>query len=107
MSPMTRTEIVGVMSAGRVGRFAGDLRIFVCAVLVGTTAGIVAREAALHWLAGTTAANIALAVATTLTGATHARLVHRKRLRDLVPQVLCGAPVAYGAMRVIHALLGT
>lgn len=81
--------------------------MFVWAVSVGTAAGILSREVALHWLTGTAAGHLSLAAATTFTAATHARMVHCKPFRDLVPQVLCGAPAAYGAMRVIHALLGS
>ena len=87
--------------------FAYDLTLFACAVLVGTSGGILSRQFVLTWLGSAAAANAALAVGTTLTGATHARLVHRKPFGDLVPQILVGAPVAYGAMRAIHALLGS
>jgi hypothetical protein len=103
---MAQKQIDGSRSVHRLSTFARELQVFVRAVLVGTTAGIVCREGALRWVGDATAANIALAVATTVTGATHARLVHRQSVRDLVPQVLCGAPAAYGTMRVIHALLG-
>ena len=83
-----------------------DLLLFLCAVLVGTTAGIASQQALLHFTSPQSAANLSLALATTCTGATHSRLVHRKPIRYLLPSVIAGTPVAYGAMRVIHLMIG-
>ena len=49
---------------------------------------------------------LSLALATTCTGAAHGRLVHRKPIRHLLPNLIAGAPVAYGAMRAIHFIIG-
>ena len=85
---------------------ARDLILFVCAVLVGTTAGIGSDQALLRLTSPQIAANLSLALATTCTGAAHGRLVHRKPIRYLLPGVIVGTPVAYGAMRVIHLIIG-
>jgi hypothetical protein len=85
---------------------ARDLFLFLCAVLVGTTAGIGSQQALLHLTSPQIAANISLAMATTCTGAAHGRLVHRKPISYLLPSVIAGAPAAYGAMRVIHFMIG-
>jgi hypothetical protein len=85
--------------------FARDETLFVCAVLVGTAGAIVSRQLLLPLVGAVSAGNAALAVATTLTGAAHARLVHRKSFRALMPQVLASAPLAYAAMRAVHTLL--
>jgi hypothetical protein len=85
---------------------ARDLLLFLCAVLVGTTAGVTAQQILGRLVSPQIAANISLALATTCTGAAHGRLVHRKPIRYLLPNVIAGAPVAYGAMRVIHFIIG-
>ena len=85
---------------------ARDLFLFLCAVLVGTTAGIGSQQALLHFTSPHTAANLSLAIATTSTGAAHSRFVHRKPIRYLLSSVIAGAPVAYGAMRAIHFIIG-
>src|SRR5262245_26604884 len=84
----------------------GDLFFFLCAVLCGTTAGIVSQQIFLFLLAPPAAANVSLAIATTCTGAAHSRLVHRKPFLRLVPHLVAGAPVAYAAMRAIHFVAG-
>ena len=66
--------------------FARDLFLFLCAVLVGTTAGIGSQQALLHLTSPQIAANLSLALATTFTGAAHSRLVHRKPLRLSAPE---------------------
>jgi uncharacterized membrane protein YjjB (DUF3815 family) len=86
--------------------FERDLFLFVCAVLVGTIAGIGSQQILLHLVGQQTAANVALAFATTCTGAAHSRFVHRKPFSYLLPSLLAGAPVAYGAMRAIHFVVG-
>jgi len=85
---------------------ARDLFLFLCAVLVGTTAGIGSQPALLHLTSPQIAANLSLALATTCTGAAHSRLVHRKPIGYLLPSLIAGAPVAYGAMRAIHFIVG-
>ena len=87
--------------------FAREEALFVLAVLVGSVAGLAAGQILVRWMSGATAGNLALAVATTVTGATHARLVHRRPLGSLLPSVAVGAPLAYVIMRAIHALLGS
>jgi len=87
--------------------FAREEALFVLAVLGGSVAGLAAGQILVRWMSGATAGNVALAVATTVTGATHARLVHRRTLGSLVPSVAVGAPLAYVIMRAIHALLGS
>jgi hypothetical protein len=86
--------------------FVRDLFLFLCAVLVGTAAGIGSQQVLLHFVGPHTAANVALAFATTCTGAAHSRLVHRKSIRYLLPSLMAGAPVAYGTMRAIHFVVG-
>ena len=86
--------------------FVRDLFLFLCAVLVGTTAGIGSQQALLYLASPQTAAHLSLALATTCTGAAHSRLVHRKPLGYLFPSLVAGAPVAYGAMRAIHFVIG-
>ena len=86
--------------------FARDLFLFLCAVLVGTAAGIGWQRLLLHLVAPQVAANVSLALATTCTGAAHSRLVHRKPIGHLLPSVVAGAPLAYGAMRAIHFIVG-
>ena len=83
-----------------------DLFVFLCAVLVGTTAGLGAEQALSHFISPQTASDLSLALATTCTGAAHSRLVHNKPIGYVLPSLVAGAPVAYGAMRVIHFLAG-
>ena len=83
-----------------------ELCLFLCAVIAGTLAGIVSQQLLLHIVRPQVAGNLALAFATTFSGAAHSRLVHRKPLGALLPGILSGAPVAYGAMRAIHFVLG-
>jgi putative effector of murein hydrolase len=84
---------------------ARELAVFVVAVFVGSLSGILTGELVARWAAATTATNAALAVATTCTGATHARLAHRQPLRSLLPRIAVAAPLAYGVMRLVHVLL--
>lgn len=86
---------------------ARDEAIFLASVLIGTIGGIIAGQLTLHWTGTGVARNVALAVATTLTGAAHARLVHHRTVRSLLPSVMVGAPLAYLVMHGIHALLHT
>ncbi len=93
-------------SAVAPSAFVQELLLFVCAVLVGTTAGVGAQQMLVRFVSPQTAANVSLALATTCTGAAHSRLVHRKPIRDLLPGIMAGAPVAYAAMRAIHLVIG-
>ena len=86
--------------------FLRDLFLFLCAVLLGTIAGISSQQVLLYLVTPKVASNVSLALATTCTGAAHSRLVHRKPIADLLPSLVSGAPVAYGAMRVIHFVVG-
>ncbi len=93
-------------SAVAPNAFVQELFLFVCAVLVGTAAGIGSQQMLVRFVSPQLAANLSLALATTCTGAAHSRLVHRKPIRDLLPGLVAGAPVAYGAMRAIHMVVG-
>jgi hypothetical protein len=85
---------------------AHDLFLFLCAVLVGTTAGMASGQAFVHFTNPQLAAHLSLAFATTCTGAAHSRLVHRKPIGYLLRSLIAGVPVAYGAMRAIHLIIG-
>ena len=93
-------------AAFELTRFLRDLLLFLCAVLFGTIAGIGSQQFLLHLVGPQVAANVSLALATTCTGAAHSRLVHRKPIGHLLPSVVVGAPLAYGAMRAIHFVVG-
>ncbi|HYL20758.1 MAG TPA: hypothetical protein VEU74_03275 [Gemmatimonadales bacterium] len=85
----------------------GELGIFLVAVIVGSLSGV-ATAMLLHTLVtASTAGTASVAVATTCTGATHARLAHGQPWRRLLPKIGVGAPLAYGVMRVVHLLLGS
>ena len=83
-----------------------ELTVFVLAVIVGSLCGLATSEVAGRWVSGAVAGNAALAVATTCTGAAHAHFVHKQPWLSLLPKVGLGAPIAYGIMRVVHAVLG-
>lgn len=83
-----------------------ELVVFLAAVLVGSLAGVVSRVSLSSWLGGVTATNVALAVATTCTGATHARLAHGQALPVLAAKSVVAAPLAYGVMWLVHRMLG-
>ena len=99
---MAATERVAFPPTG----FLRDLFLFLCAVLFGTIAGIGSQQILLHLAGPQVAANVSLALATTCTGAAHSRLVHHKPIGYLLPSLVVGAPVAYGAMRAIHFVVG-
>jgi len=84
-----------------------ELGVFVVAVILGSLCGLATNELLRHWVTGTVAGNAALAVATTGTGAAHSHFVHRQSWVHLLPKVGVGAPLAYGAMRLVHAVLGS
>jgi hypothetical protein len=83
-----------------------ELGTFLLAVLIGSLAGVAATMLLGRWLSAASAGTGAIAVATTCTGAAHSHLVHKQPWARLVPKVGVGAPLAYGVMRVVHALLG-
>jgi hypothetical protein len=86
--------------------FSRDLFLFICAVLVGTSAAIGSQVVLSVLASPPVAANASLAFGTTCSGAAHARLVHRKPMRDLLPAMVAGAPAAYGVMRMLHLIIG-
>jgi len=83
-----------------------ELAVFVLAVIVGSLCGLATNELAGRWVSSAVAGNAALAVATACTGAAHAHFVHKQPWLSLLPKVGLGAPIAYGVMRVVHAVLG-
>ena len=87
--------------------FFRELSTFVLAVILGSLAGLATNLLLAHWLSTPTANNTALAVATTCTGAAHSHFVHKQPWMTLVPQIGAGAPLAYGAMRLVHVLVGS
>ena len=92
--------------AYREGPLVRDLSLFLFAVLGGTIAGVVSQRLVLQFVGQPAGLNVSLAIATTCTGAVHSRLVHRKPFRQILPNIVAGAPVAYVAMRAIHFLAG-
>lgn len=85
----------------------GELGVFVLAVIIGSLSGIATTMLLQRWVTAATAGAAAVAVATTCTGATHARLAHGQPWMRLLPKIGVGAPVAYGVMRLVHLLLGS
>lgn len=85
----------------------GELGIFLVAVIVGSLTGVATAMLLHTWVTASTAGTASVAVATTCTGATHARLAHSQPWRRLLPKIGVGAPVAYGVMRLVHLLLGS
>lgn len=83
-----------------------ELAVFVLAVIVGSLCGLATNQLAVQWVSSAVAGNAALAVATTCTGAAHAHFVHKEPWLSLLPKVGLGAPIAYGVMRAVHAVLG-
>jgi len=84
-----------------------ELGVFVVAVVLGSLGGLATSELLRHWVTTAVAGNAALAVATTATGAAHSHFVHKQSWVHLLPKVSVGAPVAYGAMRLVHAVLSS
>jgi hypothetical protein len=84
-----------------------ELGVFVLAVILGSLCGLATNQVLWHRVTSAVAGNAALAVATTCTGAAHAHFVHRQPWLHLLPKVGLGAPLAYGVMRVVHAVLGS
>lgn len=87
--------------------FFQELTTFVLAVILGSLSGLATSLLLAHWVSPPVASNVALAVATTCTGAAHAHFVHRQPWMTLLPKIGAGAPLAYGAMRLVHAVLGS
>ncbi|HEV2750619.1 MAG TPA: hypothetical protein VGV12_08865 [Gemmatimonadales bacterium] len=88
-------------------RLQGELSVFLLAVIVGSLSGIATTMVLEPWVAAGTAGTAAVAVATTCTGATHARLAHGQPWMRLLPKIGVGAPLAFGVMRLVHLLLGS
>ena len=84
-----------------------ELGLFLLAVVLGSLSGLATNMLVGRWLPVATAGSVALAVATTCTGAAHSHFVHRQAWMRLLPKVAVGAPLAYGIMRVVHAALGS
>lgn len=82
-----------------------ELASFIAAVFIGSVGGLISGRLLLPSVGPAAAGNVALAVGTTLTGATHARLIHGQSLPSLVPRILVAAPLAYGVMLGVHRLL--
>jgi hypothetical protein len=85
---------------------ARELGGFLAAVFVGSLGGLLVGQLVARWTGVTAAGSLAIAAGTTLTAATHARLIHGLALRALVPRMLLAAPLAYLVMRGVHGLLG-
>lgn len=84
-----------------------ELGAFLTAVLVGSLSGLTVQMLLGGWLGTPTAGSVAIAVGTTFTGATHARLVHGQPVMRLLPRIAVAAPLAYVVMQAIHGLLGS
>ena len=84
---------------------ARDLVVLSVAVVIGGLAGALAHAAAFGWTSAETARNIALAAATTITGASHARLVHLQPLKMVLSGAAVSMPAVYVAMRIVHLLV--
>jgi hypothetical protein len=94
------------MTNPAVAWVAQDLRLFLTAVVVRGVTAAVAQSLLRLWAGPQTVNDVTLALATTMTGAAHARFVHREPLGPLVIGVLVGLPIVYAAMRALHAVLG-
>jgi hypothetical protein len=86
--------------------FVRDLFLLVCTVTVGAVSAVGSQQLLLHVASPRLAYNVSLALATSCSSAAHARLVHRRPIRSVLPGIAAGAPVAYAAMRMVHFLLG-
>jgi ABC-type uncharacterized transport system permease subunit len=84
-----------------------ELTVFLAAVCAGSVAGVAAGPLLGRWTDGRSAGLLTLALGTTLTGATHARLAHGQPVRALVPRVVVAVPLAYAVMAAVHALFTT
>ncbi len=84
-----------------------ELGVFVLAVIVGSLGGLATNVLLGRWVAAGVAGNAALAVATTCTGAAHSHFVHKQPWLGLLPKIGLSAPLAYGVMRAVHAVLGS
>lgn len=83
-----------------------ELGVFLVVVVFGSLSGLGTNIVLGRWVGATVASNAALAVATTCTGAAHSHFVHKQPWMRLVPKIGVGAPLAYGVMRIVHAVLG-
>jgi hypothetical protein len=87
-------------------RLTRELAGFLAAVFVGSLGGLLTARLLAGPMGTTEAGTLAIAAGTTLTAATHARLIHGLPYRALVPRVLLAAPLAYLVMRGVHVVLG-
>ena len=84
-----------------------ELGVFVLAVILGSLSGLATNVLLGRWVAAGVTGNAALAVATTCTGAAHSNFAHKQPWLSLLPKIGLGAPLAYGVMRAVHAILGS
>lgn len=84
-----------------------ELGVFLFAVVLGSLSGVATNFLMLRLAEAAVASNAALAVATTCTGAAHSHFVHKLPWTRLIPKIGVGAPLAYGVMRIVHAVLGS
>ena len=84
-----------------------ELSVFLVAVIIGSLSGVATVALLARWVVAPVANNGAIAIATTVTGAAHSHFVHKQSWMRLLPKVGVGAPLAYGVMRVVHAVLGS
>ncbi len=96
---------MSLTSTKKILGFERNLGFLTAAVVVGGVGSALALPLLLDWFQADTARNLALALATTLTAATHARLVHGQPFRSLLPTLAVSAPLVYLAMRAVHLLL--
>ena len=82
-----------------------ELRLFLLAVITGSLAGVATTMLLGRWVAPGIAANAALAVGTTCTGAAHSHFVHKQSWASLLPKIGVGAPLAYVVMQAVHFVL--
>ena len=105
--PFILVTIVDPLTPHPAHPFVQELSTFVVAVIVGSLAGLATNLLLAHWVSAAAANNAALAIATTCTGAAHSHFVHKQPWIALLPKIGAGAPLAYGAMRLVHVVLGS
>ncbi len=88
-----------VTGQGEARPLTAELVAFLVAVLIGSLVGLGASAVL--------GRGIGLALATTATAVTHARLVHGQPLRLVLLKGLLAAPLAYFVMRAVHWLAGS
>jgi hypothetical protein len=88
-----------------LGFVAQDLKAFLTSVVVGGITAALVQTLLGRWTHPQTAFDVAVASATTMTSAAHARFRHGQPLRALTIGVLVGVPLVYAAMRLLHVVL--